>query len=111
MPGLVAIDRPGGPEFVADLQRAWDTGAAVLPVDQRLPAAAKEELYAALAPTEVAGPDGRRPRRGGRPVDEGDALVVATSGTTGAVKGVVLTHDAVRASARATSDRLGVDPG
>jgi O-succinylbenzoic acid--CoA ligase len=44
------------------------------------------------------------------PVDEGDALVVATSASTGAPKGVVLTHAAVAASAEATSARLGVDP-
>jgi o-succinylbenzoate---CoA ligase len=43
-------------------------------------------------------------------VVDGDALVVATSGTTGDPKCVVLTHDAVRASAEATSARLGVDP-
>src|SRR6478736_1893386 len=53
----------------------------------------------------------RRPRRdGGRPVEDGDALVVATSGSTGTPKGVVLTHDAVAASAAATSRRLAVDP-
>jgi O-succinylbenzoic acid--CoA ligase len=46
----------------------------------------------------------------GEPVEEGDALVMATSGTTGTPKGVVLTHDAVAASARATTKRLGVDP-
>ena len=45
---------------------------------------------------------------GGRPVEPGDALVVATSGTTGRPKGVVLTHAAVAASAEATSARLGV---
>ena len=44
------------------------------------------------------------------PVEAGDALVVATSGTDGEPKLAVLTHDAVLASARATSDRLGVDP-
>jgi len=47
----------------------------------------------------------------GRPVEPGDALVVATSGSTGEPKGVVLTHEAVTASARATSTRLGVDAG
>jgi O-succinylbenzoic acid--CoA ligase len=35
---------------------------------------------------------------------------MATSGTTGEPKGVVLTHDAVTASGRATSTRLAVDP-
>src|SRR4029079_9308183 len=44
----------------------------------------------------------------GHGVDDGDALVVATSGTTGSPRGVVLTHDAVAASARATSARLDV---
>jgi O-succinylbenzoic acid--CoA ligase len=43
-------------------------------------------------------------------VEAGDALVVATSGTTGTPKGVVLTHAAVEASARATTARLAVDP-
>jgi O-succinylbenzoic acid--CoA ligase len=80
---------------VAALQRAWDDGDAVLPVDPRLPRAAADALVAAMRVDE--------------PVEAGDALVVATSGTTGAPKGVVLTHDAVRASARSTSARLGVD--
>jgi o-succinylbenzoate---CoA ligase len=91
---LVAIDLPGGPGFVDELQRAWDAGDAVFPVDQRLPAAAKRELCAAMSV--------------GADVEPGDALVVATSGSTGAPKGVVLTHDAVAASAQATSERLGV---
>ena len=47
---------------------------------------------------------------GGEAVEEGDALVVATSGSTGERKGVVLTHAAVAASARATSARIGADP-
>jgi O-succinylbenzoic acid--CoA ligase len=46
-----------------------------------------------------------------RPVAEGDALVLATSGTTGAQRGVVLTHDAVRASALAVCRRIGVASG
>jgi O-succinylbenzoic acid--CoA ligase len=89
----------------------WDAGDAALPVDQRLSAAAQRALVDALAPAFVVGPDGHRSHRtGGRPVEAGDALVMATSGTTGRPKGVVLTHDAVAASARATTARLGVDP-
>src|SRR5690606_40693836 len=50
------------------------------------------------------------PTRRSSDLEAGDALVVATSGTTGEPKGVVLTMAAVEASARATSARLGVDP-
>ena len=91
---LVALDLPGGPGFVDELRRVWDAGDAAFPVDQRLPEVAKRELCAAM--------------RVGDEVEPGDALVVATSGSTGAPKGVVLTHDAVAASASATSERLGV---
>jgi O-succinylbenzoic acid--CoA ligase len=111
VPALVAIDLPGGAAFVAALQRVWDDGDAVLPVDQRLPPPARRELLAALAPGAVVDASGRARLDRGRPVDDGDALVVATSGTTGGPKGVVLTHAAVAASAAATSARLGVDPG
>ena len=91
---LVAVDRPGGGGFVDELQRIWDHGDAAFPVDQRLPQSAKAAVCAAM--------------RVGEPVEKGDALVVATSGSTGEPKGVVLTHDAVAASAAATSARLGV---
>jgi O-succinylbenzoic acid--CoA ligase len=94
---LVALDLPGGPDFIEELQRIWANGDAAFPVDQRLPEPAKQQLCAAM--------------RVGDDVEPGDALVVATSGSTGTPKGVVLTHDAVAASAEATSTRLGVGAG
>src|SRR6266480_3413013 len=93
---LIPLRMPGGPEFVDSLQRAWGEGDAVLPIDPRLPRAAAEAVARALRVDD--------------PVEDGDALVMATSGTTGEPKGAVLTHDAVRASALATSARLQVDP-
>jgi o-succinylbenzoate---CoA ligase len=93
-PKLVALDLRGGPEFVDQLQRIWDAGDAAFPVDQRLPPAAKETMYHTMGV--------------GDEVEPGDALVVATSGSSGAPKGVVLTHEAVGASAEATSRRLDV---
>lgn len=109
---LVAVVARGSDAFVGALQRAWDADDAVLPLDPRLPAPASGALLEAMAPAAVVDPrDGdRRPLPGGVPVEPGDALVVATSGTTGSPKGAVLTHAAVEASARATSDRLDVDP-
>ena len=110
MAELVAIDLPGGPEFVRALARAWEDGNAAAPVDQRLAPAARERLLDVLRPAQVLTPGGLQRRAASLPVEDGDALVVATSGTTGEPRGVVLTHDAVAASARATSARLGVDP-
>ena len=110
MPDLVAIDLPAGPEFLSALRAAWDRGDAVLPLDQRLSSFARDAVLDQLRPTRVVGAAGADHRPGGMPVEAEDALVMATSGTTGPTKGVVLTHQAVRASALETSARLGVDP-
>ena len=107
MPELVAIDLPGGQPFVDELRRAWDAGDAVLPVDRRLPPPARAALLVAMAPSTIVDEHGRHLLAGGRPVEPGDALVMATSGSTGAPKGAVLTHASIAASARATSARLG----
>ena len=110
MADLVAIDLPGGPPFVQQLRAAWDEGSAVAPVDQRLAPPARERLLDALRPAWVVTRDGRLPRPAALPVDDGDALVVPTGGSTGEAKAAVLTHGAVTASATATSERLEVDP-
>jgi O-succinylbenzoic acid--CoA ligase len=110
MPELRALDLPAGPRFVRALQAAWEDGDAVLPIDGRLPPTAVTALLESCRPAVVVDGEGRHNRPRGRSTEPGDALVVPTSGTTGRPKGVVLTHDAVRASALATSARLAVDP-
>lgn len=95
MPRLVVLDATPSPAFVDDLRRAWEAGDAVLPLDPRLPVEVSRELADRLTAT---------------PVDVGDALVMATSGTTGDQRGAVLTHTAVAWAAAATNAALGVDP-
>ena len=98
-----------GPGFVESLERLWDRGDAVLPIDPRMPAPSRERLLSTLAPTRLIDPEGQEHRLQGQPVEPGDALVIATSGSTGTPKGVVHTHDSLEASARSTSLALGVD--
>ena len=107
---LVALSLGGGDRFVAEMQRAWDAGDAVLPVDQRLPHAAQRSLVERMGASFVMDTDGRHRQRGAWPTEPGDALVMATSGSTGEPKGAVLTHDAIAANAMATSSFLEVDP-
>jgi O-succinylbenzoic acid--CoA ligase len=111
VPRLLAIALPTGPRFVRELTEAWAAGDAVVPIDPRLPIPAVRSLLAALRPAVLIDEGGEHQRLPDAvPTEEGDALVVATSGTTGEPKGVVLTSSSIEASAAASSARLGVDP-
>jgi O-succinylbenzoic acid--CoA ligase len=90
---LVPLDgTPAAVAALADaLRDALAGGPTVLPLDARSPAL--DTLVAAMAPDE--------------PVEPDTAVVIATSGSTGDAKGVLLSANAVRASATATHARLG----
>ncbi len=99
----------GGPAFVEVLRRLWDEGAAVFPLDPRYPPAVRQAVLDRVRPTEVWDEHGRRPLPGGEPAADGDGAVLATSGTTAAAKGVVLTHAALSSAGVLTSDAVAVD--
>ncbi len=109
MPALVAVPL-AGPVFVKVLRRLWDEGAAVYPLDLRYPPAVRAAVLGRVRPTEVWDERGRRPWPGGVPAADGDAVVLATSGTTADPKGVVLTHAALEHAARLTSEAVAADP-
>ncbi len=108
MPALVAVPL-AGPAFVEVLRRLWDEGVAVFPLDLRYPPAVRDAVLARVRPTEVWDEHGRRSLASGEPATDGDAVVLATSGTTDAPKGVVITHDALHHAARVTSEALAAD--
>jgi O-succinylbenzoic acid--CoA ligase len=85
----------GGAESVRGLrvalEAALDGGPAVLPLDSRSSGATA--IRDAMEP--------------GTPLEASTAVIVATSGSTGAPKGVLLSANALTASATATHARLG----
>jgi o-succinylbenzoate---CoA ligase len=108
---LIALLLPAGPRFVEEVRRAWENGDAVLPLDPSAPESHTASLIESLGPTIVVDRSGERtPRSAGRPVEQGDAVVVATSGTSGEPKGAVHTHDGIRHAAYSTSLAANVGP-
>jgi len=103
---LVAVAEPPAPDWIRLIEDAWDRGAAILPLDARLPRTELEDIRRRARPTLVLD-DGRWRR----PVDgvpaEGLALVVHTSGTAGFPKLVEFERRAIEAAVEASSDALG----
>ena len=103
---VVAVLGAPGPRWVATLHAIWDVGAAVLPVDSRLPAAERDHLLRHARPTVIsAGGDSRRVD--GVPASPATAAVLATSGTSGAPRLVELSREALLAAVTSSAERLG----
>jgi o-succinylbenzoate---CoA ligase len=109
----VLVER-AGPRLLELLAAALDgSGPAIAPLDAGLPRTRLDALIEALAPDSVEEPDGVTTVRSGQEkgVAEGTAVVVGTSGSTGAPKGVELSAAALLHSARASLARIGARPG
>ena len=78
-----------------------------MPLDPNLPATRLRDVLAAFAPTAIVTADGVERLAAGRGVDEDVAVVLATSGSTGAPRAAELTAAALLASARASLARIG----
>ena len=110
---VVLVDRTG-PRLLELLAAALDgSGPAIAPLDAGLPPARLAALLEALGPDTVEGPDGATTARSAEKKDvaEGTAVIVGTSGSTGAPKGVELGAAALLHSAGASLARIGTRPG
>ncbi|MGH2636738.1 MAG: class I adenylate-forming enzyme family protein [Actinomycetota bacterium] len=111
---LVAIALPPGPGWMDLVHEVWAAGAALLPVDSRLPPAEAESLLRLARPTVVVSDHGGDPvaRRqdGGVRVDRGVILVVHTSGTAGDPKLVQFDRRAIDAAVAASTLALEATP-
>ena len=113
-PLRAVLVRRATPRLVELLAAALDgTGPAILPLDAGLSPGRLAEVVAALGPGSIEDAEGVITVRSARDegVAEDTAVVVRTSGSTGASKGVELSAAALRHSARACLDRLGARPG
>ncbi|MBO2460848.1 AMP-binding protein [Actinomadura violacea] len=111
---LHAVVLPPGPRLFRALADALDGGPAVCPLSPDLPAPALAALLDALAPDAVETEDGLTPHRTAgehAPPADGTAVLIATSGSTGAPKFVELTAGALRHSAAGTLARIEAAPG
>jgi len=109
----VLVERTS-PRLVELFAAALDgSGPAILPLDGHLPRARLAELITAFAPDTVEDADGVTTTRSDQRIGvaESTAVIIGTSGSTGAPKGVELSASALLHSARASLARVDARPG
>lgn len=105
---LVGIDMPLSSEFVSALQNIWHAGDCAFPIDQRLAHTQKVKLVSEFGVQELVTADGRSIiEHHESHVAEDDAVIFTTSGSSGVPKGVIHTHDTLRANANIVAQYFG----
>src|SRR5688500_521735 len=102
-PRLIAAPLPIEPSSVELIDRVWAAGDALLPFDPALTEQERTALFARMRPHVLLDGSDEVTLDDAVPVEGDGALVIATSGTTGRPKGVVLGHAALEAATRATN--------
>ena len=103
---LVAVTLPPSPAWLDLLTETWDAGAALLPIDDRLPGAKRAALIERASPTIALDRRGVRRVRG-EPVETGIVLVVHSIGTGGEPGFAQFDRDAIDAAVSSSSLALG----
>ena len=105
---LVGIDIPLSAQFVTALQDIWNAGDCAFPIDQRLAQKQKAQLVEEFFVDEIVTTEGHSVlgTRGSNIADN-DAVLFTTSGSSGTPKGVIHTHDSLRANADVVARYFG----
>jgi O-succinylbenzoic acid--CoA ligase len=107
---LVAVTLHRGKDWAGILGKVWEAGAALFPVDHRLPPSQARDLMDRAVPTILVDADGWHRSGSGRPVEGAVALVVHTSGTGGAPKLVQFDRSAIDAAVASSALALEASP-
>jgi o-succinylbenzoate---CoA ligase len=103
---LVAVTLAPSTAWLDLVTETWDAGAALLPIDHRLPPAERAALLDRARPTVLLdGGDARRVK--GEPAEKGIVLVVHSSGTGGAPAFAQFDRDAIEAAVSSSAAALG----
>jgi O-succinylbenzoic acid--CoA ligase len=111
---VVAATLPAGPEWLDLVREVWAAGAALLPIDGRLPQAGADALLRLARPTvSISARSGRtfvRRHADGVGSDAGVVLIVHTSGTAGVPKLVQFDRHAIDGAVAASALALEATP-
>ncbi len=104
----VAVGLSEPRRFIPAALAVWECGAVLLPLDIRAGLALTQPLIARARPALLWTDDGMQAMPDARSLDPRAALLLFTSGSSGAPKGVLLSREGLRANLNAVLDYLPV---